>query len=68
MYKPVLLPPAKQDIKKAAQWYNAKQNGLGKRFTEHVRKKVKYICDKPQAIAHRYANPFIPPTQINQGH
>ena len=33
MYKAVILPLAKLDIKEAAKWYNDKQSGLGKRFT-----------------------------------
>ncbi len=37
MYKAVLLPPAKQDILEAFNWYNSKQHGLGKRFTNIVR-------------------------------
>ncbi len=54
MYKAVILPLAKKDIKNAADWYNSKQKGLGKRFTTEVRKKVKYICRNPQATAVRY--------------
>ncbi len=54
MYKPLLLPLALQDIKEAAQWYNTKQKGLGKRFTTEVRKKVKHICQNPLSIAVRY--------------
>lgn len=30
MYKSIILPLAKQDIKEAALWYNNKQKGLGK--------------------------------------
>lgn len=54
MYSPVLLPLAKQDIKVAAQWYEKRQQGLGKRFTADVRKKVKFIIYQPEAIAIRY--------------
>ena len=54
MYKPVLLPLAKQDIKVAAQWYEKMQPGLGKRFTTAVREKVKFIIRRPEAIAIRY--------------
>ena len=43
MFKAVILPLAKQDISQAASWYNSKQNGLGKRFTNEVRSKVLYI-------------------------
>jgi plasmid stabilization system protein ParE len=54
MYKAVILPLAKQDIKEAATWYNARQSGLGKRYTTHVRKTVHYICQNPDAVAIRY--------------
>jgi hypothetical protein len=30
MYKVLILPVAKQDIKEAADWYNSRQVGLGK--------------------------------------
>ena len=54
MYKAQNLPPAKQDIKNSAIWYNEKQHGLGKKFTAEVRKKVKFIQQNPKAIAIRY--------------
>lgn len=43
MYKSVLLPAAKQDIRIAAKWYNEKQCGLGKRFTSEVRETLAFI-------------------------
>jgi plasmid stabilization system protein ParE len=54
MYRSVILPLAKQDIKEAAAWYNERQHGLGKRFTANVRKKIHYICQNPRAMAVRY--------------
>jgi plasmid stabilization system protein ParE len=54
MYKSIILPEAKQDIKDSAKWYNSKQKGLGKRFTNHVRKKVHYIRENPEHIAVRF--------------
>jgi len=54
MYKSIILLEAKWDIKDAAKWYNDKQKGLGKRFTDHVRKKVIYIRENPEHIAVRY--------------
>ncbi len=54
MYKAIILPDAKEDIKKAAKWYNEKKTGLGKRFTTEVRSKVSFILTNPQAIAIRY--------------
>lgn len=56
MYKPILLPLAKEDIKEAAQWYNTKEKGLGKRFTQAVRTEVKNICKLPKSVAIRYDN------------
>ena len=54
MYKSIILPLAKQDIKEAAKWYNDRKPGLGKRFTHHVRQKVKFIRKNPEAVAIRY--------------
>lgn len=56
MYKSIILPLAKQDIKEAATWYNERQPGLGKQFTDHVRKTVHYIRQNPKAVAQRYNN------------
>jgi plasmid stabilization system protein ParE len=56
MYKPIVLPLAKQDIQEVALWYNSKQKGLGKRFTLELRRKVKFISQNPQAVAVRYAD------------
>lgn len=53
MYKSIILPFAKKDLKEAATWYNSKQKGLGKRFTKAVREKVKFICENPNSIAIR---------------
>ncbi len=38
MYKVIILPFAKQDIKDAALWYNSRQSGLGK-ICHHLGKK-----------------------------
>ncbi len=54
MFKAIILPLAKEDIKNAAHWYNSKQPGLGKRFTAQVRGKVKFITQNPNAAAIRY--------------
>ena len=54
MYKAVLLPLAKQDIKEAVYWYESRQTGLGKRFSRYVREKVKQITKDPYLIAVRY--------------
>lgn len=54
MYKVVILQLAKFDISEAAAWYNSKQKGLGKRFTNEVRTKVLFIRHNPKASAIRY--------------
>jgi plasmid stabilization system protein ParE len=54
MYKVDILPLANQDIKEAAKWYNQRQSGLGKRFTNHVRQKVRFISQNPKAVAIHY--------------
>ena len=54
MYKAIILPLAKQDISEAANWYNSKQKGLGKRFTQEVRSKVLLISQNPKISAIRY--------------
>ncbi len=54
MYRAIILPLARQDIREAAAWYNAKQKGLGKQFTAQVRKKVLFIRQNPKAAAVRY--------------
>lgn len=56
MYKSLILPHAKEDIREAAQWYNKQQNGLGKRYTTEVRKKVHLIRQNPKASIIRYKN------------
>lgn len=54
MYKVVILPLAKKDVKDAADWYNSRQQGLGKRFTFHVRKKINLIKSEPFIYVNRY--------------
>ena len=54
MYKVLILPVAKQDIKEAADWYNSRQVGLGKRFTNQVREKVNLIKQNPYSSTNRY--------------
>ena len=54
MYKTVILPLAKEDIREVALWYNAKQKGLGKRFLSEVREKVFSLRQNPQTAGVRY--------------
>jgi hypothetical protein len=34
MYKAIILPLAKEDIREAARWYSKKQKGLGEKFAK----------------------------------
>ena len=54
MYRLVILPIAQKDIKEAANWYEFKQSGLGKRFTQHVRIKLNSLKKHPYNFANRY--------------
>ncbi|MDB5114565.1 MAG: Plasmid stabilization system protein [Mucilaginibacter sp.] len=54
MYRTVVLPLAKQDIKEAALWYNSKQKDLGKRFITELRQKINLIKQNPYTSANRY--------------
>jgi plasmid stabilization system protein ParE len=54
MYKSIILPLAKEDIRHAALWYNTQSTGLGKRFTAEVRKNVLFISQNPKASVVRY--------------
>ncbi len=56
MYKSVILPLAKEDIRETAQWYSKQQKGLGKRFTAEVREKVYFIRQNPKTSNVRYKN------------
>ena len=55
MYKATILPAAKQDIKEATNWYNSKQENLGRRFTQHVREKINLLKQNPYSSANRYS-------------
>jgi plasmid stabilization system protein ParE len=54
MFKSIILPLAKEDIREAAKWYNKRQEGLGKRFILEVREKVQFIRKNPNASNIRY--------------
>ncbi len=56
MFKALILPLAKDDIREATLWYNEQQKGLGKKFTLEVRKKIKFIQQNPKAFGKRYKN------------
>ena len=59
MYKSIILPFAKKDIRETAKWYNKKREGLGKKFTAEVREMVRLIRQNPAAFSVRYDNVSI---------
>lgn len=61
MYKSIILPLAKEDIREAAKWYNTKRDGLGKRFTADVRESVRLIKQNPEAFSMDKTFQVVPP-------
>lgn len=53
-YKTKTLPVAKEDIRKAAKWYNDAKPGLGKEFTARVRQRVSDLLENPKVCQIRY--------------
>lgn len=54
MYKALILPRAKEDIRETARWYSDQSPELGKKFTQEVRSIVRYIRHNPHACNIRY--------------
>ncbi|MFL5240731.1 MAG: type II toxin-antitoxin system RelE/ParE family toxin [Gemmataceae bacterium] len=48
--RPVLLPAAKRDVKKAYEWYEEQKSGLGEMFLERVEECLKAIERSPNAF------------------
>jgi plasmid stabilization system protein ParE len=55
MFKTQILPAARNDIREAALWYDEQQKGLGKRFIQFIRSKVRRISSQPTLYALKYA-------------
>ena len=64
MFKTIILPSAKKDIKEAATWYNNKQYGLGIRFTTEVRERIQFIKSNPNSVAIRYDSTRTLPLRV----
>jgi|ERR1019366_3761944 plasmid stabilization system protein ParE len=47
---PILLPPAKRDVKKAHEWYEDQKPGLGDIFLERVEECLAAIRRSPKAF------------------
>jgi len=56
MYKAIILPLAKKDIREAAFWYEGKQTGLGKRFAKQIRENITLIKKNPKVFNNRFDN------------
>lgn len=56
MFDAIVLPSAQLDIRKAAQWYNDREPGLGRQFTTAIREKVQFIKNYPKSAPVRYEN------------
>jgi plasmid stabilization system protein ParE len=56
MFKSNILPEAKNDIKVAALWYNSKQAGLGKKFTNEVRETIRFLQQYPKSFTKKHKN------------
>lgn len=53
-YKVIIFAEAKLDIKETANWYNDKQQGLGKRFITSVKNEISIIKQNPFLYEIRY--------------
>lgn len=53
-YKIVIAPKALRDIRRAADYYNSQQSGLGKRFIDDVKSEIDSVSTAPFSRALRY--------------
>lgn len=47
MSRLLVRPPAEQDIREAADWYEGEEEGLGGQFVDELRHIVRRISDLP---------------------
>lgn len=64
MYKVVLSPLAKEDVKEASKWYNKQKAGLGKKFVSRIKKTMVYIQKNPYMAQVRFDHVHV--TVLNQ--
>lgn len=50
----VLLKKAAEDIQKSRDWYDEKEENLGRLFVEKVHECIIRIADNPKAYPHKY--------------
>jgi hypothetical protein len=53
-YKSAILPSAKEDLRKAAIWYNHLQPGLGKQLMKKFRERIAILRTNPLTCQIRY--------------
>ena len=56
MYKVVIRPQAKEEIKNVAYWYNTGKAGLGKHFTKSIKEKIEIVKKNPSIYQIRYSD------------
>ena len=49
MFRAVFLTLAKADIRNSARWYEQQQQGLGEKFANEVREKIRFIQKFPES-------------------
>jgi len=54
MYKIVITPSAKDDIRDAAEWYNSQKPGLGKILITRIKEKFKDLKNNPYVAQIRF--------------
>ncbi|MFK7756235.1 MAG: type II toxin-antitoxin system RelE/ParE family toxin [Flavobacteriales bacterium] len=64
MYKVIILQKAQIDTRRASEWYNQQQKGLGKKLIKQFRKRVKQIKKDPLSCEVRYLNIRTASTEV----
>lgn len=54
MYRIVLSPPAKEDIRGAAKWYNKRKGGLGSQLIHRIKETIAHIKENPYITQVRF--------------
>ena len=54
MYRSIILPIAKADIRNSSIWYEAQQKGLGKTFISIIRESIHFITTNPYSFQIRF--------------
>jgi hypothetical protein len=57
----IFLPEAEQEFKEAITWYAKQKKGLGKRFSQAVKRLLKGIQATPKKHAVVVSRRFLPP-------